>query len=97
MVKFMQENKIDNLELFYDCVDESNNILYEATHKNYFELIEMTVENILNSEVVCDVDDETTQKLNLIYEKTTPYTSSPLHPPLHGAESSICDPVPAVG
>ena len=65
----MQENKTDNLELFYDCVDESNNILYEATHKNYFELIEMTVENILNSEVVCDVDDETTQKLNSIYEK----------------------------
>ena len=65
----MQENKTDNLELFYDCVDESNNVLYEATHKNYFELIEMTVENILNSEVVCDVDDETTQKLHGIYEK----------------------------
>ena len=69
MVKFMQENKTENLELFYDCVDESNNVLYEATHKNYFELIEMTVENILNSEVVCDVDDETTQKLHKIYEK----------------------------
>ena len=37
----MQENKTDNLELFYDCVDESNNVLYEATHKNYFELIKI--------------------------------------------------------
>ena len=64
----MEENKTQNLELFYDCVDESNNILYEATHKNYFELIEMTVENILNSDVVCDVDEETTNKLIEIYE-----------------------------
>ena len=39
----MQDIKIDNLELFYDCVDESNNILYEALHKNYFELISLTV------------------------------------------------------
>ena len=65
----MQENKSNNLELFYDFIDESNNILYEATHKNYFELIEMTVENILNSEVVCDVDDETIEKLNALHEK----------------------------
>ncbi len=69
MVKKMQDVKIDNLELFYDCVDESNNILYEATHKNYFELIEMTVQNILASNVVCDVDEATTEKLNEVYDK----------------------------
>lgn len=65
----MQDVKVDNLELFYDCVDESNNLLYEATHKNYFELIEMTVKNILASDVVCDCDEETTQRLNEIYDK----------------------------
>ncbi len=65
----MQDVKIDNLELFYDCVDESNNILYEALHKNYFELIELTVQNILASDVVCDVDEETTKKLNEVYDK----------------------------
>lgn len=69
MVNSMQEIKTDHLELFYDCVDESNNILYEAFHKSYFELIEMTVENILASDVVCDCDEETTKKLNLVYDK----------------------------
>lgn len=65
----MQDVKSNNLELFYDCVDESNNILYEATHKKYFELIEMTVNNILASEVVCDVEEEVISKLNEVYDK----------------------------
>ena len=65
----MQEVKTDNLELFYDCVDESNNLLYDIFHKNYFELIEMTVNNILSSDVVCDCDDEHTMRLNEIYDK----------------------------
>ena len=53
----MQEVKMDNLELFYDVLDESNNFLYEIFHKPYFELLEMTVRNILAGEVVCDIDD----------------------------------------
>lgn len=66
----MQDVKVsDHLELFYDCVDESNNILYEAVHKNYFELIELTVENILASDVVCDVEEETALKLNAVYDR----------------------------
>lgn len=65
----MQDIKMDNLELFYDCVDESINVLYDALHKNYFELIELTVNNILASDVICDVDNETVDKLNLIYER----------------------------
>ena len=65
----MKDVKMDNLELFYDCLDESNNVLYEATKKTYFELIEMTVENILQGEVVTDVDDETVEKLKKIYDK----------------------------
>lgn len=65
----MQDIKIDNLELFYDCVDESNNLLYELIHKNYFELIEETVNNILAGEVVTDVDDEGAEKLQAIYDR----------------------------
>lgn len=65
----MQDVKTANLELFYDCIDESNNILYEALHKNYFELLEMTVNNILAGDVVCDVDEEFVKKLNDVYDK----------------------------
>ena len=62
----MQEVKTDNLELFYDCVDESNNLLYEIFHKSYFELIELTVNNILASDVVCDCEPEFVKQLNQI-------------------------------
>lgn len=65
----MQEVKINNLEVFYDCLDESNNLLYEIFHKPYFELLEMTVENILAGEVICDVDLENQKKLEHIYSK----------------------------
>jgi len=65
----MQDVKIDNLELFYDCVDESNNLLYEIFHRPYFELIEMTAQNILEGEVVTDVDEENRKKLKKIYNK----------------------------
>ena len=65
----MQEMKPEHLELFYDCVDQSNAILYEAFHKSYFDLIEMTVQNILAGEVVCDCDEETKNKLNQIYDQ----------------------------
>ena len=65
----MQDVKLDNLELFYDCLDESNNILYEELHRPYFELIEMTVNNILAGEVTIDLDDEVVAKLDKVYEK----------------------------
>lgn len=65
----MQDVKSDNLELFYDCIDESNNLMYELVHKNYFELIELTVENVLAGEVVTDVDDDAAAKLKEIYDK----------------------------
>ncbi len=65
----MQDVKLDNLELFYDCIDESNNLLYEIFHKPYFELIEMTAENILAGEVVSDVDKENEKKLEDIYAR----------------------------
>jgi len=65
----MKDVKISNLELFYDVLDESNNLLYEATKNNYFELIEMTAENILEGKVLSDVDDQYVKKLKKIYKK----------------------------
>ena len=66
----MQEVKMDNLELFYDVLDESNNFLYEVFHKPYFELLEMTVRNLLAGEVVCEFeDDEKEEELQEIYDK----------------------------
>lgn len=61
---------MDNLELFYDCLDESNNFLYEVFHKPYFELIEMTVKNILAGEVLTEFEDEEkAEELKKIYDK----------------------------
>lgn len=65
----MQDVKISNLELFYDVLDESNNLLYEATKSNYFELIEMTADNILEGKVLSDVDESYVKKLKKIYKK----------------------------
>ena len=66
----MQDIKENNLELFFDCVSESNNLLYEIFHKPYFELIEMTVNNILASDIVCDIENkEDIKKLKKIYKK----------------------------
>lgn len=65
----MQDIKAENLELFYDCLEESNALLYEIFHKPYFELLEMTVQNILAGEIVTDLDEEHTAKLREIYDK----------------------------
>ena len=66
----MQDVKLNNLELFYDCVDESNNFLYEVFRKPYFELIEMTVKNILAGEVLTEFEDPNDlKKLKKIYAK----------------------------
>lgn len=54
----MQDVKTENLELFYDCLDNSNNYLYEKFHKPYFELIEMTVKNILAGEILTDFENK---------------------------------------
>ena len=66
----MQDVKINNLELFYDVVDESNNLLYEILHLPYFELIELTVKNILAGEVLNDFENPLdTSRLMKIYDK----------------------------
>lgn len=67
MMKNIESN---NLELFFDVLDESNNLLYEIYHENYFKLLEMTIENILASDVVCNIDNkEDEDKLRAIYAK----------------------------
>ncbi len=65
----MQDVKVDNLELFFDCLEESNNLFYEIYHKPYFELLEMTVQNILAGEVLNDLEEENISKLQKIYDK----------------------------
>lgn len=69
-VDIMQDIKNDNLELFFDVLDESNNILYEVYHENYFNLLELTIKNILASDIVCPIDDkELEEKLKNVYKK----------------------------
>lgn len=66
----MQDVKLNNLEIFFDCVDESNNFLYEIYKKPYFELIEMTVKNILAGDVLQEIDNpDDIKKLKEIYSK----------------------------
>lgn len=68
----MEKAPTDNLELFFDCLDESNNILYEAFekfHKAYFDLLFMTMENIIAGEIVCDCDEEAEKKLDDVYKR----------------------------
>lgn len=67
---YMEEPKeLNRLELFYDVFDESNNILYEATHAKYFDLIIMTAKNILSGEVLNDIDDLDVKRLRKVYKK----------------------------
>ncbi len=62
----MEDN---NLELFYDVVEESINIIYEQNHKNYFEMLLETFDNIIACEVLGDYDENATRKLLELYEK----------------------------
>ncbi|MGL4949476.1 MAG: class I SAM-dependent methyltransferase [Anaeroplasmataceae bacterium] len=61
--------KQDNLELFYDCIDESICVLYEALKDKYFVLLEYTINNILEGKVLQDISNEHINKLNKIYSK----------------------------
>jgi len=58
-----------NLELFYDVITNTIEILYEARHSNYFTLLAETVNNILENRVMTDVDQETEGMLNRWYRK----------------------------
>lgn len=61
----------DLLEVFHDVVEKSILFLYEKTRRKYFDLFFMTVENILEGEVVTDLADEDRDELEKIYEPIT--------------------------
>ena len=66
----MQDIKLENLELFYDVLDESINVLYEVYHKPYFDLFEMTTKNIMASEILNDFENKDDyDRLQAIYDK----------------------------
>ena len=65
----MQDVKIANLELFYDVLIESNEILFEEFHTSYFDLIEMTINNILEEKILQDLDEVNYEKLEKCYHK----------------------------
>lgn len=65
----MQDIKIDNLEVFFDCLEESIAVLYEVYHKPYFDLLEMTIKNILEGEIKQDLEEDATKKLQEVYDK----------------------------
>ncbi len=65
----MQDVKLVNLELFYDVITESNEILFEEFHKPYFDLLEMTINNMLEQTILQDVEEETEEKLTNCYHK----------------------------
>ena len=66
----MQDIKLENLELFYDCVDESNNLLYEIYKRPYL----LTTRYYLNSELydIYEVqypNDNKERSLDILYSK----------------------------
>ncbi|MGM9971814.1 MAG: class I SAM-dependent methyltransferase [Anaeroplasmataceae bacterium] len=70
----MEDNK---LELFFDVLEKTIEILYEETHKSYFDLYFETVNNILAGEVLGDYDEEVTQKLLRLYSKLSDVDFTP--------------------
>lgn len=65
----MQNQELKNLELFYDVLDESNNLMFEFYKKPYFDLLELTVKNILAGEVLNNIEDDDKKSLEKIYAK----------------------------
>lgn len=64
------QNEENNLELFFDVLEESIDILFTHKHLPYFDLLEMTVNNILSGEILNnDLDKEEYQKLKDVYLK----------------------------
>lgn len=70
----MEDNK---LELFFDVLEKTIEIIYEQTHKSYFDLYFETINNILEGEVLNDYDSETNLKLTRLYSKLSDVDFSP--------------------
>ena len=62
--------EVNNMELFFDVLDESTIILHEIFHKPYFELLEMSVNNILEGDITCVIEKkEDYDRLKEVYLK----------------------------
>ncbi len=64
----MEDEKKTNMELFYDCVEDSIELLYEFYRLPYFDLLELTIKNILAGEILNDLETEDFNKLQKIYD-----------------------------
>ena len=66
----MNNPELKNLELFYDVVSKSNNLLYDVYHKPYIDLLLMTTDNILSGEIKNEFENEEDyKKLQSIYDE----------------------------
>lgn len=59
----------EKIELMYDIIDESCNILFETKKINYLNALIESCNNILNGYVSGNIDDEIIEKLENLYEK----------------------------
>lgn len=58
-----------NIDIIYDVIDKSMDIIYYANAKSYFDLYFETINNILNGELSEEYDDLTNKALLQEYEK----------------------------
>lgn len=70
----MEDSK---LELFFDVLEKTIEIIYEETHKSYFDLYFETINNILDCEVHGEYEQETIDKLTRLYSKLTDVDFTP--------------------
>lgn len=64
----MQDTKISKSELLHDTIFKSIELLYEAKHRPFFDLLIDSLNNISNGEILTDFEDSSyVDKLNEIY------------------------------
>lgn len=67
----------NNLELFFDVLEKTIEVIYDQTHKKYFDLYFKTVDNILSGSVKGDYDEEISLKLERLYSKLSDVDFTP--------------------
>ena len=64
------EDNESNMELMFDCISESIEVMFDEIKEDYFTLYSYTVKNILESDILQeDLSDEAKEKLTNIYKK----------------------------
>ena len=65
-----ENNEVSNMELVFDVISESIEIMFEEFKEDYFTLYSYTVKNILESDILQDdLSDESKDKLIACYKK----------------------------